>query len=234
MAVRRAALSRLAVASLLLAALLAYACFGGQQLLTLQSLENGRDALLAEVRQAPVRSALLFVLGYAALAACALPVAGVMNLAAGALFGVVEGTALALVGSTAGATLSMLSARFLARDWLLAHWPRQLARINRGIERDGAAYLVSLRIAPGTPFPLINLAIGLTNMRPLHFAFWSAVGSVPGVLVFTYSGQALSRIRSIGDIVSPGLAGALLALALVPLAGKALARWLSDGRGPAD
>jgi pyruvate/2-oxoglutarate dehydrogenase complex dihydrolipoamide dehydrogenase (E3) component len=90
------------------------------------------------------------------------------------------------------------------------------------VGKDGAFYLLTLRLIPVFPFFLINLAMGLTAMRLVPFALVSQIGMLPGTLVYVNAGTQLARIESTGDILSPGLLGSLLLLGLFPL----LAKWL--------
>src|SRR3546814_3148477 len=96
-----------------------------------------------------------------------------MTLAGGALFGLVESTLIVSLASTIGATLAMLASRFVARDWVRARFPKAVGAVDRGVERDGNFYLLTLRLVPLFPFFLVNLAMGLTAMRVLPFALVS-------------------------------------------------------------
>lgn len=225
---RHKLVARGAVVALLLGALAAYFLLGGRDLFTLDALKDQRASLMAELARAPARIALIYVALYAVLLAFALPVAGVLTLAGGALFGWWKGALLASIGATVGATLCMLGARLLARDWIRGRWPDAVAKIDRGVERSGGTYLVSMRLAPAIPFFLINLAMGLTGMRPVRFALLTFAGGFPGALVYAYAGQEISRVSSVGDVLSPGLLIAFLSLAALPLVGKAAANWLQQ------
>ena len=81
--------------------------------------------------------------------------------------------------SAIGATLAMLASRFVLRDWVQARFERRLAPINRGVEREGAFYLFTLRLIPAVPFFLINLAMGLTRMRTWTFYWVSQLAMFP-------------------------------------------------------
>ena len=148
-----------------------------------------------------------------------------MTLAGGALFGLVEGVALASIASTIGATLAMLAARFVARDWVRKRFPRAVAIVDKGIAKDGAVYLLSLRLAPVFPFFLVNLAMGLTAMRVGRYALVTWAGALPGTIAYTFAGTALAQIERPSDALSPTLIAALLGLALVPILGK----WIANG-----
>ena len=75
------------------------------------------------------------------------------------------GLLLVSFASSIGATVSFLVARYVLRDVVHARFGARLADIDRGMERDGALYLFSLRLIPVVPFFAINLAMGLTTLH---------------------------------------------------------------------
>ncbi|HAQ86646.1 MAG TPA: pyridine nucleotide-disulfide oxidoreductase, partial [Pseudomonas sp.] len=81
--------------------------------------------------------------------------------------------------STLGATLAMLLSRYLLRDWVQTRFQQRLAKIDQGIEREGASYLFALRLVPVFPFFLINLAMGLTRLPVRTFWWVSQLGMLP-------------------------------------------------------
>src|SRR5262249_5738989 len=129
---------------------------------------------------------------YVAVTGLSLPVATPLSLLAGAFFGLWTGTALVSVASTLGATLAFLSSRYVLRDWVQRRFAQRLARINTGIERDGAYYLFTLRLVPVFPFFLINLGMGLTPIRLWTYVWVSWLGMLPGTIVYLNVGTEAS------------------------------------------
>ena len=163
---------------------------------------------------------LTFVAVYVCVTALSLPFAATLTLLGGALFGRWLGAGAAALGATLGATAAMLASRFVLRDWVAARFGHRLGRVNRGVERDGAYYLLSLRLMPLVPFWLINLAVGLTPTRVRTFAAVSFVGMLPGAFLFANAGTALAGVESAGDVLTWDVIGAFTLLAVVPLAIK--------------
>src|SRR6185295_8679159 len=89
---------------------------------------------------------------YVAVTALSLPGAAIMTLAAGAIFGVMTGTIIVSFASSIGATLAFLAARYVLRDAVQRRFGARLAEVDKGIERDGAFYLFTLRLVPLFPF----------------------------------------------------------------------------------
>jgi pyruvate/2-oxoglutarate dehydrogenase complex dihydrolipoamide dehydrogenase (E3) component/uncharacterized membrane protein YdjX (TVP38/TMEM64 family) len=214
---------------LLLAIVLAVAAFflfDLGQYLTLAGLK-ARQAELAEVvDRRPVLAAAAFFLLYVAVTALSLPGAAVMTLAAGAIFGLWRGTLIVSFASAIGASLAFLSSRYLLRDWVKARFGERVAAIDRGIAKDGAFYLLTLRLIPAFPFFLINLAMGLTAMGLVTFYLVSQAGMLLGTIVYVNAGTQLAHIDSPGDVLSPVLIGSFVLLGLLPLiASRLVRRW---------
>jgi len=193
--------------------------------LTLAELKSRQADLAAFVEARPLKAVGAFFLLYVAVTALSLPGAAILTLAAGAIFGLWEGTLVASLASVAGASLAFLSSRYLLRDWVKARFGARTAAIDRGVEQDGAFYLLTLRLIPLFPFFLINLAMGLTAMRLVRYALVSMVGMLPGTFVYVNAGTQLARIESTGDILSPALLGSFLLLGLFPLIAKWAVGW---------
>jgi pyruvate/2-oxoglutarate dehydrogenase complex dihydrolipoamide dehydrogenase (E3) component/uncharacterized membrane protein YdjX (TVP38/TMEM64 family) len=213
---------KLALMGVILALLGSFFIFDIGQYLNLDALKAQQASLNAQVSAQPWLAAGVFFLAYVAVTALSLPGAALMTLLAGALFGLLEGFVLVSFASTAGATLAMLSSRFLLRDWVQTRFGQRLAKIDAGIEREGPFYLFALRLVPAFPFFLINLAMGLTRL-PVRTYWWvSQLGMLPGTLVFVNAGRELGQLESLSGILSPGLLGAFVLLGVFPLIARKL------------
>jgi pyruvate/2-oxoglutarate dehydrogenase complex dihydrolipoamide dehydrogenase (E3) component/uncharacterized membrane protein YdjX (TVP38/TMEM64 family) len=168
----------------------------------------------------PVLVAGGFFLAYVAVAALSLPGAAILTLLAGAIFGLGMGTVLVSFASSIGATLAMLAARYLLRDSIKARFGARLADIDKGVEREGAFYLFTLRLVPLFPFFVINLLMGLTKMKAGTFYWVSQLGMLAGTLVYVNAGTQLARIDSLKGILSPGLLLSFVLLGVFPLVAK--------------
>ena len=114
----------------------------------------------------------------------------------------------------------MLAARFVLRDWVQARFGTKLHGINRGVEREGAFYLFTLRLIPAVPYFLINLAMGLTPIRTWTFYWVSQVGMLPATMLYVNAGTQLARLESLRGILSWQLIGAFVLLGVFPLSAK--------------
>ena len=185
--------------------------------LTLESLKANR-ALLTDLRLAhTVLFAAVFVLIYIVQTAFSLLGAAILSLAAGAVFGVLQGTLFVVSGATVGAILAFLVSRTLLRDWVVKKFGGRMERIDRGLRENGLSYLLFLRLVPAFPFFLVNLACGVTGLPLRTYALGTLFGIMPGSLVFVNAGASLAAIESVRQVASPRVLGSFALLGLFAL-----------------
>ena len=186
--------------------------------LTFENLQRNRQALLSFVSAHYFLSVATFIAVYVIVTALSIPGAVILTLAGGFLFGTAAGVLYVDAGATAGAVCAFLSARYLLGDRLQQKYGGQLAKFNGEMERNGASYLLTLRLIAVFPFFLINFLAGLTKVPLKTFLWTTAVGIIPGTAVFAYAGQQLGYINSPADILSKKVIAALAALGFITLA----------------
>ncbi|NWN90628.1 FAD-dependent oxidoreductase [Marinobacter adhaerens] len=191
--------------------------FDGHTLLTLENLQAHQEALATWIDQ----NLFIAIAGYAAIyvvvTALSLPGAAIMTLAGGAFFGNLFGLVAVSIASTVGASVAFLVARYLLRDTLRKRYRETVAKIDRGISKDGVFYLATLRLVPVFPFFLINLAMGLTGMKLRTYALVSWAAMLPGTFVYVNAGTQLGQISSTADIVSSDVLLSFVLLGMFPL-----------------
>jgi len=185
-------------------------------------LKTNQQGLADAIAADPVTSQLLFFALYVAMTALSIPGAAFMTVASGALFGVVQGTALALTAASLGATLAFLFSRYLLKDFISKLLGDRLNAINAGVEKDGAYYLITLRLVPLFPFFLINVAMALTPIRVWTFFWVSFVGMFAGTALYVNAGTQLAKLNALSDILSIPLLLSLALLGVLPLLTKKL------------
>jgi uncharacterized membrane protein YdjX (TVP38/TMEM64 family) len=194
--------------------------FDLEQYLTLSYLKTSQEkfSLLYINHRAPVIAGYMII--YIIATALSLPGAAILTLAAGALFGLWVGTLLVSFASTIGATFACFFARFLLQGWVQGKFGDHLAKVNEGIDKEGAFYLFTMRLIPAFPFFVINLVMGLTKMPLRTFYLVSQVGMLAGTLVYVNAGKELAKIDSLSGILSPGLIVSFILLGIFPITVK--------------
>ncbi|MGB0987829.1 MAG: FAD-dependent oxidoreductase [Pseudoalteromonas spongiae] len=196
--------------------------FNLHQLLTLEGLKGSMDQFSQYKEQSPLLVFGGFFLLYVVVTALSLPGAAILTLAAGALFGLVEGLLVASFASTVGATLAFLVSRYLLRDTIKQRFPERLDAIDAGVEKEGGFYLFTLRLVPVFPFFLINLLMGVTAIKSWTFYWVSQIGMLAGTFVFVNAGTQLAQIESLSGILSLDLILSFALLGVFPFIAKGI------------
>lgn len=143
---------------------------------------------------APIAFVLLFVV------CCILCVpAAFLTLAAGALFGVMAGILYVWIGAMLGAAAAFLVARHALGGFIqrrLEKYPR-LAALEQAVTEEGWRIVLLSRLAPGSPFFLLNYLFGITRVGFLEYLAATAVSVIPGSLLLVYMG-------SLGQLAAAG------------------------------
>lgn len=160
------------------------------------------------------------------LSALSLPGIVILIMAAGAaLFDFWITLLAASFADSLGSTAAFLLSRYLLGNSLQARFPEQLAMLNRGIARDGAFYLFSLRLMPFFPCFLINLLMGLTRLRTLTFYWVTQVSKLPYKAIFAYTGAELGRLEAPGELFSLRMILGFVFIGLFPLGSRWSLQW---------
>ncbi len=136
------------------------------------------ELLAADVAAIGPAAPAVFVLLYAVVTLVPLP-KNVLTVVAGLLFGLVEGTGLALLGALLGAVAAFGLGRVLGRDAVERITGRRVARVDAVLSRHGFLAVLAVRLVPVLPFTAINYAAGLTAVRNRDYLIGPPSGSSP-------------------------------------------------------
>lgn len=163
-------------------------------------------------------AAVLMFAGAYGLCAAALVPRPLLNLAAGALFGVQAGLASAVAGTVLGAGVSFGLGRLLGqealRPLLRGRW---LAAADRQLSRHGFRSMLAIRLFPGVPFAAANYCAAVSRIGWLPFLLATGLGSVPNTAAYALAGSRATTptspmfLAALACIALPGLAGAVVA-----------------------
>jgi uncharacterized membrane protein YdjX (TVP38/TMEM64 family) len=137
-------------------------------------------------------------------------------LAGGVLFGPFWGEIYVLIGATAGATLSFLVGRYLAREWVAGKLAAaRLMALDEKVARQGWKIVALSRVIPILPFPLVNSAFGLTRVSLTSFAVATFFGLFPVTMAYVYFSDNLFDLCQGKLSWQVILGGLLVALAVI-------------------
>lgn len=176
--------------------------FGYDEMLTFENLKTNKESLSRYVEQNYAYTVAIYILVYFAVISFMLPGGAILSLTGGVLFGPIRATLFINVGATLGAMVSFFISRYFVGDWAQNKFENQLKKFNDEIEGHGSNYLLTLRFLPIFPFFLINIASGLTKIKPAKFLWTTMIGIIPGSYAYALAGNNLSSITNISEILS--------------------------------
>lgn len=191
--------------------------------LSLDALERNRAKLEAYRNAHPWLTVLAYVGAYILVVIFSIPGALIMTLTGGMLFGGWLGGLAAISAATIGATVIFLLARTSVGAALRARAGPRVSRIIAGFEAEAASYLLTLRLIPGVPFFMVNLAAGLVRMRVVTYVLITVIGIAPGSFIYAFIGAGLVDVFARGErpdlgiIFEPHVLGPLIGLAALSL-----------------
>lgn len=140
---------------------------------------------------------LVFVLIYAAGVCLFVPGIVLTGLGA-ALFGPYWGFVYVWIGAMIGASAAFFIGRTLGRDFAASLVGGKLEKYDDGIERNGFATVLYLRLIY-FPFTPMNFGMGLTKVHFRDYFFGTAFGILVGTFIFTFFIGSIKEIWASGD-----------------------------------
>jgi len=171
---------------------------------------------------------IVFIFIYIITTSLSLPFALALTLIGGALFGFWYGLILVSFGSTIGATIAFLIARFIGYEYVRINYQNQLSKFYNGFKKEGTFYLFALRMVPLFPFFMINIITALMPIKTWTFYWVSQVGMLPGTILYVFAGTQLSEIKSLSDIMSPTIIVTFILIGFFPILVKEIFKYLKN------
>jgi uncharacterized membrane protein YdjX (TVP38/TMEM64 family) len=146
---------------------------------------------------------LLFILVYI-LAALTVAPAFFLTVAAGAVFGVGQGSVLVFTGASLGA----LAVYAVATRLTQTRWMRRMtadervAAVRSAVASSGLRMILLLRLSPLVPYPVLNYALALSGVRFKDYVV-GLTGMIPAVILYTYYGKVVGDVAALAAGVSP-------------------------------
>lgn len=139
---------------------------------------------------------------------------GLFSALGGILFGPVKGTIITLIGFTINALIIYYMANYLGREWVKRLLKDKFNYLDEYINKNSFSSFLFLRIVPLLPFDSVSCIAGISRVKLGNFLAATALGSIPGVFIYTYFGDSLKTL-SLEKIIVPGII--IILMTFVPL-----------------
>lgn len=183
----------LAPVALLLLIGAAYA-LGLHHHLSLTALAENRDSLRQWVGDNLLLALATFMLVYVAVVALSIPVAGIMSIAGGFLFGWAISAPATVIAAVIGAAAVFQIVKTSLGAALAERAGAMVQRLSRGFSENAFSLLLFLRLTPVFPFWAVNAVAGLCRIPLRTFILATALGIIPASFAFALVGSGLDRV----------------------------------------
>jgi uncharacterized membrane protein YdjX (TVP38/TMEM64 family) len=191
---------------------------------SLEELAEQESRFRAYISLKPWRS---FIIGFGVYAGLSLvPGTGGKGIVYGWLFGFWKAVTIVTVGLTLAATVIFFLSRYLFQESVEHRFANFVAIMNKHLEREGAFYLLALRMAH-VPYSIVNPVSGASRVPTWTFCWTTAVGLLPANAIWVYLGTRLPSLRELassgpGSLIDLPIIVALVACTTLPF----LFRWI--------
>lgn len=144
----------------------------------------------AEVKGQGIRGDAIFVGMATILAAVGFP-RQVIAFMGGYAFGMLEGSALALLATTLGCILAFAYARIVGRSFVQRHFGKKVARFDNILADSPFLTTLLIRFLPVGSNVATNLIAGVSHVRVIPFVLGSAAGYLPQTAIFVLMGSGV-------------------------------------------
>ena len=191
--------------------------------LSLASLQIHYQQLISWTNNHYVYAVLIFMSVYILCISASFPVALVLTLTGGLLFGVFWGALYVVISATIGSSVLFFIVKFALKDWEAKRTARWVNKMRLGFQHNAFSYLLVLRLMPIFPFWVVNIVPALLGVRAKTFILATFLGIIPASIIYASVGKSLNSLLEMGQtpnlkiIFSPEFVFPLLALALLSL-----------------
>ncbi|MDF2857979.1 MAG: yqeD [Neobacillus sp.] len=112
----------------------------------------------------------------------------------GGVFGATQGMIVSQTGAMVGTMGFFYLSRYGFRDYAqqkLINYPK-VKEYEAFLNRNSFLAILTCRLIPIIPAPVVNIVCGLSNVKWLTFFIASTIGKIPNILILSYAGASFS------------------------------------------
>ena len=159
----------------------------------------------------------LFSFLYIIVVSASIPLATILSIFSGILFGVFQGTLLSTLSATVGAISSFILVRYFLKSFLHNQSTASFDTFQKMFIKNGVFYLFAIRMIPIFPFYLVNIFMAFTPIKVVPYSIVTLIGITPMTIIYVYFGSQINKISHISEILSPQILIIFCLIGLTPL-----------------
>ena len=141
-------------------------------------------------------------MSYCFLIVCNFPIASLLSLIGGFLYGTWIGGVGIIIGGTIGSFIVFLVAKSFFHDYITKKLLHKYPFINQYFQKNELELMFLIRLIPGIPFFAQNLILAGLGGKRVKFLFTTLLGLSPWAMIFASIGQGLEEIFIEGQDLS--------------------------------
>jgi uncharacterized membrane protein YdjX (TVP38/TMEM64 family) len=162
--------------------------------ISLDNLKENQLFLKEYVRNNRLFSSLLFSFLYFIIVSLSIPVATILTLVGGFLFGQIIGTICVVISASFGACSIFLSTKLASKNSAKKEHGTWVQKMKTGFSENAFSYMLTLRLIPIFPFVVVNIVAGVLQIPLRTFFFGTLLGIIPGSYIYTSVGVAMQTL----------------------------------------
>ena len=159
----------------------------------------------------------LFSFLYIIVVSASIPLATILSVFSGILFGVYQGTLLSTLSATVGAIFSFILVRYFLKSFLHNQSTASFYTFQKMFVKNGVFYLFAIIMIPIFPFYLVNIFMAFTPIKVIPYSIVTFIGITPMTIIYVYFGSQINKINHIAEILSPKILIIFCLIGLTPL-----------------
>lgn len=154
------------------------------------------------VKTSGIWGSIIFVIAYAIATLLVLPVTA-LNIAGGALYGVLTGLLLTSLGALISALLGFILARSLGTKLITSEYNSadNLSNVGQNLDKGGIGYAFAARLLPLIPYGVVSIAAGISPIKRRDYLLGTLMGTPLGIAPFVFLGSTGEQVLSKNDVL---------------------------------
>lgn len=170
--------------------------------LSVETLLNNREKLIVFTSRHYLPTLVIFMVSNILLGAIGVPVFAVYTLAAGLIFGFVEGLILSMTASIVGGYISFYLSRYALSTYFRRKYKHRIEKIESKLKYNQFTVLLGFRLLPGFPYFITNIVAGLSPIDEITFLYSTFLGIIPSTALFIYCGHILRQVSTLKEVLT--------------------------------
>jgi len=114
-------------------------------------------------------------------------------------FGPTQGFLFAWLSTIISATVTFWTGRWVGADVVRRYAGAAINRISRFVGDNGFWTALIVRVVPSAPFIVVNMALGVSHAKYLHFIAGTGLGIIPKTALVAFAGRGIMEMMAQAD-----------------------------------